>query len=143
MEHDRAGLLHLEVDEGGVVVSSRVVSDGTLRLLGLLAVTNPLEALSVVGYEEPENGVHAGRLSMVGRVLVTAAERGTTQYLINTHSPLLPEFFVGEPVARIVRCCRQGRGTRFEALGDLFSRSAIAEGLASTLGQRMVRGDFR
>ncbi|MGH9063009.1 MAG: AAA family ATPase [Acidimicrobiales bacterium] len=149
VEHDRAGLLHLEVDEGGVAVSSRVVSEGTLRLLGLLAVTNPLEPLSVVGYEEPENGVHADRLSMVGRVLLNAAERGSTQYLVNTHSPLLPEYFLGEPVARVIRCSRHGRDTRFEALGELnlFSEGAITEGLAeplaSTFGQRMVRGDFR
>lgn len=152
VEHDRAGLLHLEVDEGGVAVSSRVASEGTLRLLGLLAVTNPLEPLSVVGYEEPENGVHPDRLSMVGRVLLNAAERGTTQYLVNTHSPLLPEYFLGESGARVVRCSRRGRQTRFDTLDDrnLFSPIDIAEGLAddparplaSTFGQRMVRGDF-
>lgn len=157
VEHDRAGLIHLEVDEGGVTVSSRVASEGTLRLLGLLAVTNPLEPLSVVGYEEPENGVHPDRLSMVGRILLNAAERDTTQYLINTHSPLLPEYFLGTRPARIVRCSRHGRETFFEALDDLdgSSRSTIAEEiaegladdfarpLASTFAQRMVRGDFR
>ncbi len=151
VEHDRAGLIHLEVDEGGVAVSSRVASEGTLRLLGLLAVTNPLEPLSVVGYEEPENGVHPDRLSMVGRVLLNASERGTTQYLVNTHSPLLPEYFLGQSPARIVRCSRHGRETLFETLDDLDPSSAIAEGLAddfapplaSTFAQRMVRGDFR
>lgn len=148
VEPDKSGLLRLEVSEAGIPMSARVVSEGTLRILGLLAVTNPLEKLSVVGYEEPENGVHADRLSMVGRVLLAAAERGTTQYLVNTHSPVLPEYFIGQPPARIIRCSKSGLETRFEALdNDLFTEQGIGEALAdeipSTFGQRLVRGDFR
>lgn len=148
VEPDKSGLLRLEVDEAGVPMSARVVSEGTLRILGLLAITNPLEPLSVVGYEEPENGVHGDRLSMVGRVLLAAAERGPTQYLVNTHSPVLPEYFVGQPGARIIRCSKVGRETRFEPLDDrnLFSGLDIEEGLdepPSSFSQRLVRGDFR
>ncbi len=148
VEPDKSGLLRLEVREAGIPMSARVVSEGTLRILGLLAITNPLEELSVVGYEEPENGVHADRLSMVGRVLLAAAERGTTQYLVNTHSPVLPEYFIGQAPARIIRCSKSGRETRFEALDhDLFTEQGIGEALVdhipSSFGQRLVRGDFR
>ncbi len=73
---------------------------------------------------------------------------------MNTHSPLLSEYFLGAgAAARIVRCSRHGRETLFETLDDLnlLSASTIADGLAddfspplaSTFAQRMVRGDFR
>lgn len=147
---DKAGLLRLEIDEAGTPMSARVVSEGTLRVLGLLAITNPLEPLSVVGYEEPENGVHADRLSLVGRVLLAAADRGTTQYLLNTHSPVLPEYFVSEPVASIIQCSKDGARTRFRPFREdrsLLTRMQVEQGLAepapSRFGERLVRGDFR
>ncbi len=149
VEPDKTGVLKLEVDESGIPMSSRVVSEGTLRVLGLLAITNPLEPLSLVGYEEPENGIHADRLSLVGRVLLSAAERGTTQYIINTHSPVLPEYFLGEEAARIIHCRKQGRSTVFEEFTErnLFmndiSRRLTDKEPVSPLSQRLVRGDFR
>lgn len=149
VEPDKSGLLQLEVIESGTPMSSRVVSEGTLRVLGLLAITNPLEPLSVVGYEEPENGIHADRLSMVARVLLNAAERGTTQYLVNTHSPVLPEHLLGEAAARIIYCRKVGRSSTFELVmaADVDPRGnggAVGdEDPVSTFSQRLVRGDFR
>lgn len=148
VEPDKSGLLQLEINEGGIPIPARVISEGTLRILGLLAITNPLDPLSLVGYEEPENGVSADRLSVVAKVLLSAAERQATQYLVNTHSPVLPEYFLGEDVACIIRCAKEGRKTRFEAIDDrtLFTSSQIHDGLTedtSSFGQRLVRGDFR
>jgi predicted ATPase len=150
---DRSGILSLEVEESDVAMSSRVVSEGTLRILGLLAVTNPLEPLSLVGYEEPENGIHPDRLSAVGHVLLSAAQRGGTQYIVNTHSPILPECFLGQEPAQLIRCSRRDRHSVFEPLQtpDLFSNveadigKGLQEGreLVSNLNQRLVRGDFR
>ncbi len=84
--------------QDGRAFSSRVLSDGTLRLLALVALKNDLQYRGVLCFEEPENGVHPFRLrSMVEllRGLATdfsdpdQADSPLRQLLINTHSPAL------------------------------------------------------
>jgi len=73
--------------------SSRVISDGTLRLLALLTILNDPVRKGILCFEEPENGVHEGRVPMLIEILreSTAIESNgvepTFQVLINTHSP--------------------------------------------------------
>jgi predicted ATPase len=74
--------------------SARVISDGTLRLLALLTVLNDPEHRGVLCFEEPENGVHEGRIPALIGFLREAAARGEDlangplfQILVNTHSP--------------------------------------------------------
>lgn len=73
--------------------SSRVISDGTLRLLALLTVLNDPTRRGTLCFEEPENGVHEGRIPMLVDYLRGAAqiksdgEQRPFQILINTHSP--------------------------------------------------------
>lgn len=77
--------------------SSRVISDGTLRLLALLTVLNDPRRKGTLCFEEPENGVHEGRVPMLVEFLRGAAqfdpESATPpfQILINTHSPKVME----------------------------------------------------
>jgi len=151
VEHTRRGFLDLRVVEEGVRFSSRVISEGTLRILGLLAITNPISPVTVIGYEEPENGVHAQRLGLIARMLATAADGGK-QVLINTHSPLLAKHLAS--AARLVLCRRTDHETRFEAYegGPLFLAGAAEEALEeqestkepppTDLFERVVRGDF-
>lgn len=144
------GMVRVLVEESGMPLSSRLISEGTLRVLGLLAITNPLEPLSLVGYEEPENGVHPNRLAMVARLLENAATRGDTQFILNTHSPVLPEHLQRTDGALLVRCFRRGRVTRFAPfddaeLGTLLTPQAIEQALAeptTSLRDRLVRGDL-
>ena len=51
--------------DGDLVFSSRVISDGTLRLLALLTVLNDPDRQGTLCFEEPENGVHEGRVPML------------------------------------------------------------------------------
>lgn len=44
--------------------SSRVLSDGTLRMLALTSLKNDPEYGGVLLFEEPENGVHPFRISL-------------------------------------------------------------------------------
>lgn len=75
------------------VFSSRVISDGTLRLLALLTVLHDPDRKGTLCFEEPENGVHEGRVPMLVEYLRLAAELPedpddpTFQVLLNTHSP--------------------------------------------------------
>ncbi len=53
----------------GPPFSSRVVSDGTLRVLALLTLLNDPKHRGLVCFEEPENGIHPRRLkSMIQRL---------------------------------------------------------------------------
>ena len=73
--------------------SSRVISDGTLRLLALLTVLNDPDHGGVLCFEEPENGVHEARIPGLVELLRRSAgynvadEGGCFQVLVNTHSP--------------------------------------------------------
>lgn len=84
--------------QDGRAFSSRVLSDGTLRLLALITLKNDPQHHGVLCFEEPENGVHPFRLkSMVHllRALATdfadpeQADEPLRQLLVNTHSPVL------------------------------------------------------
>jgi predicted ATPase len=82
----------LEFDEN-LIFSSRVISDGTVRLLALLTLLNDPDRRGTLCFEEPENGVHEGRVPMLVEFLRNAAHvssdpaRPSFQILLNTHSP--------------------------------------------------------
>ena len=85
---ERRGTLNLSVRQSGVDFSSRVLSEGTLRVLALCAVTvNPWMG-SLVALEEPENGVHPRRLELIAQLLLSLAEQPGRQVVVATHSPL-------------------------------------------------------
>lgn len=98
---------------GDLTFSSRVISDGTLRLLALLTVLNDPDRCGTLCFEEPENGVHEGRVPMLVEFLRNAAqisndpETPSFQVLLNTHSPRVmaalrdAEIVVADSVATI------------------------------------------
>lgn len=107
------GVIDLEVEEDqrnreykvnigmrdGPPFSSQVVSDGTLRILALLALLRDPKHRGVVCFEEPENGVSPFRLrAMISRLreLVTdplaaqvSRDEPLTQMILNSHSPVV------------------------------------------------------
>lgn len=81
--------------------SSRVLSDGTLRMLALTCLKNDSTHAGVLLFEEPENGVHPFRIKQ----LVPLLRQMTTnfnedripgerlrQLIVNTHSPKLVSY---------------------------------------------------
>ncbi len=66
------------------------VSDGTLRMLGLLLAVYQLGPASVLGIEEPEATVHPAITEQVLEVLTDASR--LRQILVTTHSPDLLDF---------------------------------------------------
>lgn len=141
----KSGRLLLTVRENEGWFSARVVSEGTLRILALLGITNPVEPTAVVGYEEPENGVHPRRLRIIAELFQNASRRSDTQFLINSHSLLFPDFFEG---SQIIVCKKTGYATSFsllESFGPLFKQGDIEKGLEearTSFGERVVRGDY-
>lgn len=82
--------------------SSRVLSDGTLRLLVLVTLKNDPEYHGVLCFEEPENGVHPFRLQnmvlllkdLASQFVAEQAGEPLRQLLLNTHSPVLVNHLV-------------------------------------------------
>ncbi|MEK7404347.1 MAG: AAA family ATPase [Acidobacteriota bacterium] len=84
----RRGTLDIVVRQNNVEYSSRIISEGTLRVLALCAIAvNPWGG-SLVAFEEPENGVHPRRLELIADLLVALALEQDRQVVVTTHSPL-------------------------------------------------------
>src|SRR5258706_1647549 len=85
-------LLEIETQDGSRF-SSRVLSDGTLRLLTLVTLKNDPMHRGVLAFEEPENGVQPQRLRQILERLFALAtnfdkqDENLRQGLVNTHSP--------------------------------------------------------
>jgi len=94
---DRQELLTLHVrDRGGTDHPARALSDGTLRFLALAVLRLEPESQGLICLEEPENGIHPGRIpAMLGLLqsIATNVERPIgsdnplRQVIVNTHSP--------------------------------------------------------
>ncbi len=142
-EVTKDGLLRLKVKEDGVEHSIKVVSEGTLRLLALLAILSPTNSASVVGIEEPENGVHPRRLRHIALLLQNASRK--RQVIVNTHSALLLDYFDSEEI-RIVQCFKKDGQTHFRVLSpmeELLRKPELGKVLKETLpSERILMGDW-
>jgi len=142
VEVTQEGRLRLKVREHGVEYSAKVISEGTLRLLGVMAILSPLNPASVVGFEEPENGVHPRRLKLIADLLRNATKN--RQVIVNTHSPLLPDYLQD---AWLIQCLKENGRSVFKALSPaegLFRRPSVEKALeeVTSASQRIVRGDW-
>lgn len=142
------GEVELRLKESGILIPARVLSEGTLRILGMLALTGAKEPPSLVGFEEPENGIHPRRIQLIAELLKTRAGQGATQYIVTTHSPILPDLIPDESLF-IVHKAEQGtRIDPFETWGVLGRRNDIDHALMDQgedklpVSERLLRGDF-
>lgn len=142
------GEVELRLREGGITVPARVLSEGTLRILGMLALTGAKEPPSLVGFEEPENGIHPRRIQLIAELLKTRSTIGSTQYIVTTHSPLLPDLIPDESLF-IVRKTSAGTSIDpFTTWGSLGRGRDIERALMDrgeerlSVSERLLRGDF-
>ena len=81
--------------EDGKLFSSRVLSEGTLRLLALCVLEYDDKHTGLICFEEPENGVHPFRLKQMATLLKDLSadfsdpDTLLRQIIVNTHSPVL------------------------------------------------------
>lgn len=102
--HDASREYRIELTmRDGLPFTSRVISDGTLRVLALLTLLHDPKHRGLVCFEEPENGVHPGRVkTLVQRLqdMVSRPRDGVevgkldevpplSQLLLNSHSPVV------------------------------------------------------
>ena len=141
------GEVELRLREGGVAIPARVLSEGTLRMLGLLALTGVKEPPALVGFEEPENGVHPRRIQLIAEALKTQENLTNSQYIVTTHSPILPDQVGGKSLFVVRRKDRNTRIDPFSTWGPLWQRRDINEAFDDSreglpISQRILRGDF-
>ena len=79
----------------GKAFTSRVLSEGTLRLLTLCVLLYDDEFSGLLCFEEPENGIHPHRMKAMAELLqqlsLSFDDNGDAlrQVIVNTHSPIL------------------------------------------------------
>lgn len=83
------------LDKDGKEYTSRVLSEGTLRILALCILEQDDQHTGLLCFEEPENGIHPYRISSMAELLknlsndFTDEELPLRQVIVNTHSPIL------------------------------------------------------
>ena len=138
VEVNSLGEVELRLREGNKLIPARVVSEGTLRILGLLALAGATEPPALIGLEEPENGVHPRRLQLVAELLLTRAELGETQMIVTTHSPLL----VDQIPQTFLYVCRKGeKGTQIEPFTSLPRPARAAMSRGRNVGISVISDD--
>ena len=97
---DSRGMLDFFIRQDGITFSSRIVSEGTLRVLALCALSvNPWNG-SLLAFEEPENGVHPRRVELIAKMLTSLALDHHRQVVVTTHSPLFCDAVLKEARSR-------------------------------------------
>ncbi len=135
----RRGTLDIQVRQNGTDFSSRIISEGTLRVLALCAIAANPWGGSLLAFEEPENGVHPRRLELIAKLLTSLAIDQDRQVIVTTHSSLFCDAILKhardypESIALLnVRRGPNGTEVRpFNVAGPLFSDVEVAESLTA------------
>lgn len=124
-DEERKRLVLMITDTEGRSFSSRVLSEGTLRILALCVLAIDDTFSGVLCFEEPENGIHPFRIASMAELLnkfstqFQDAETSLHQVIINTHSPLfvmlaknLNNRFIQSFLSRTATYIKNNNGTR-------------------------------
>jgi predicted ATPase len=135
----RRGILDILITQDGTPYSSRVVSEGTLRVLALCCLAGNPWPGELIAFEEPENGVHPRRIEVVADLLGSIAERGQSQVVVTTHSPtliaaMLQRAMAAPDLVKLFHCAQRGRETHLQELGPMGSLFEDEEIRASLAG---------
>jgi len=147
---NKLGEVEMSLLEGDIAIPARLLSEGTLRILGLLALSGAKEPPALLCFEEPENGVHPRRIGRIAQVLRNRTEMGDTQIVVTTHSPVL----LDEMPNTSLYICKRERGNtairplKYPVAKDMLRASEIDRALQDQgesdlpVSDRIMRGDF-
>ena len=113
-------MLHVEIEMAdGQRFSARELSDGTLRVLGLVTLLRSSPPGTVLAVEEPENGIHPTRIRALVEKLRSVATGGTDgaplqpQVIATSHSPVVLAALLDHPASiAFFDLVRHGTGLR-------------------------------
>ena len=142
-------LLTLQVqDRNGATYPARSLSDGTLRFLALAVLALDPTAQGVICLEEPENGIHPGRIAAMLELLQEIAVDVTRpvdrnnplrQVIVNTHSPAVvhlvpPDSLLIAETDQAIRDDDRFQKAVFRCLTKTWRREASPEEKAVKMG---------
>jgi len=138
------GNVELGLMQGQTTIPAELLSEGTLRILGLLALGGAKESPALLGFEEPENGINPERLDLIAEILKNLASN-ETQVIVTTHSPTLLDLIPEESLYLF----RQVNGNTvitslpsWKAKKRRSSSSNTLQEETRTASERLLRGDF-
>ncbi|MFL6197207.1 MAG: AAA family ATPase [Thermoanaerobaculia bacterium] len=142
----RRGILDILIRQDGIPYSSRVVSEGTLRVLALCCLAGNPWPGELIAFEEPENGVHPRRIEVIADLLASIAEQRRSQVVVTTHSPTLIAAMrrraaESPDLIKLFQCSQRGRATHvqeFLPAGPLFEDEGIGDSLTSPEDSTLV-----
>jgi predicted ATPase len=127
--------VYLRLSEGKFKVPGWLLSQGTLRLLALLALLRHPSPPPLIVIEEIENGLDPRVIHLIIKEILQATESGRTQVIATTHSPYLLDLV---PLSSIVLVERSDGPPQFRRPSDsadlLDWAYAFAPGRLYTMG---------
>lgn len=111
----------LLVEREKIRVSSRSLSDGTLRFLGILVALLTAPKGSTILLEEPDVGLHPARIHLLAEILEQIPKRRKIQVIATTHSPSLLAHASDDMLADVIAFDRdpESGGSFAVRVGDL------------------------
>lgn len=101
--------------------SVELLSDGTLRVLAIVAALLSAPNGSTVVIEEVDNGIHPSRVKQLLTTMREQAEKRGVRLLLSTHNPALMDALPDSALADVVFCYRDSKqgDSRLVRLADL------------------------
>lgn len=124
-----------------------LLSDGTLRVLGIAAAVLSAPEGSIVVIEEIDNGVHPSRAELMLDRLSTVAHERNLRVLISSHNPALLDALPDDAVPDVVFCYRDPKSgaSCLQRLADLpdypelIAQGAVGHLLTQGILDRVVK----
>jgi predicted ATPase len=153
----KRGVVDIEVRQDGIDFSSRVISEGTLRVLALACIAANPWGGRLLAFEEPENGVHPRRIELIAELLFSLSSQETPpkQIVVTSHSPIFCNAVMRSArkqtdnviLYNVIRQDRSTRLNKFEPTGPLFNDQELARALTASgedglFEAMMLRGFF-
>jgi predicted ATPase len=140
----KRGILDITIQQNDIAYSSRIVSEGTLRILALCAIAVNPHPAQVMAFEEPENGVQPRRLELIADVLCSLALDRDCQLIVTTHSPLLCAIMIKKSRSnpgkiQLFHVRRGERGTEVKAF-DVIAQALTDRGEEGVFEGLALRG---
>ena len=141
---DKQGLAFTFKEHHGYIAAPDM-SDGTMLTLGMLCILNAPQKPEVLCIEEPETGLHPGRLRWLFEKFVTLAYpppgHAPTQVVLTTHSPSFVDLF--NDMLPSVQVVEQHDGqTKISPLPEILNRLHISDEKQEGVGYQWATGLF-
>ena len=121
------------------IVDARLLSDGTLRALGVLVAMETAPKHSRIIIEEFDNGLHPSRANLLIKALFERAQQRELNILVTTHNPAFMNALNEEQMSQVVLChCGKNGSTKLTKFNDLPNAEVLQ--LQGGLGDLVTRG---